>query len=79
MDIGLENTVKTIITCCVPHNICQLRGHFYIDDGNVLDQVSRNERLIRRAQQTNNNVNCTNANALRDILADYAERMVNNY
>ena len=49
MDIGLENTVKTIITCCVLHNIYQLRGDFYID-----------------------------ANALRDVLADYVERMVNN-
>ena len=49
MDIDLENTVKTIITCCVLHNIYQLSGDFYID-----------------------------ANALRDILADYVERMVNN-
>ena len=49
MDIGLENTVKTIITCCILHNIYQLSGDFYID-----------------------------ANALRDIPADYAERMVNN-
>ena len=24
MNIGLENTVKTIRTCCVLHNICQL-------------------------------------------------------
>ena len=49
MDIGLENTVKTIITCCILHNIYQLSGDFYID-----------------------------ANALRDIPADYVERMVNN-
>ena len=78
MDIGLEYTVKTIIICCVLHNICQLRGDFYIDDDNVLDQVLRNERLMRRAQPTNNNVNCSNANALRDILADCVDRMVNN-
>ena len=57
MDIGLQNTVKTIITCCVLHNIYQLRGDFYIDGDNVLDQVLRNERLMRRAQ-ANNNVNC---------------------
>ena len=49
MDIGLENAVKTIITCCVLHSIYQLRGDFYID-----------------------------VNALKDILADYVERMVNN-
>ena len=34
MDIGL---IKTIITCFVLHNICQLRGDFYIDDDNVLN------------------------------------------
>ena len=42
MDIGLENTVKTIITCCL-HSICQLRGDFYLDEENVLYQVLRNE------------------------------------
>ena len=78
MDIGLENTVKTIITCCVLHNIYQLRGDFYIDGDNVLDQVLRNERLMRRAQPANNNVNCPNTNALRYILADCVDRMVNN-
>ena len=78
MDIGLEYSVKTIIICCVLHNICQLRGDFYIDDDNVLDQVLRNERLMRRAQPANNNVNCPNTNALRDILADCVDRMVNN-
>ena len=78
MDIGLENTVKTIIACCVQHNICQLRGDFHIDDDNVLDQVLRNEKLMRRAQQTNNDVNCPSANALRDILTDYLERMINS-
>ena len=64
IDIGLENTVKTIITCCVLHNIRQLRRDFYIDDDNVFDQVLQNERLMRRAQQANNNAHCPNANAL---------------
>ena len=47
MDIGLENTVKTIITCCL-HSICQLRGDFYLDDENVLYQVLRNEDAKNR-------------------------------
>ena len=65
MDIGLENTVKTIITCCVLHNILSYSITYvsYIDDDNVFDQVLRNERLMRRAQQANNNANCPNANA----------------
>ena len=77
MDIGLENTVKTIRTCCVLHNICQLHEDCYIDDDNVLDQVLRNARLMRKAQQANNNVSCPNANVLRDILADFVEKTVN--
>ena len=64
IDICLENTVKTIITCCVLHNIRQLRRDFYIDDDNVFDQVLQNERLMQRAQQANNNAHCPNANAL---------------
>ena len=75
MDIGLQNTAKTIITCCVLHNICHLRGDFYIDDDNVLDQVLPNERLMRRAQ-ANSNVNCPSANCPQDILADYVDRMI---
>ena len=78
MDTGLQNTVKTIITCCVLHNICQLHGDFYIDDDIVLDQVLQSERLMWRAEQANNNVNCPNANTLRGILVDYVEMMVNN-
>ena len=77
MDIGLENTVKTIRTCCVLHNICQLHEDCYVDDDNVLGQVLRNARLMRKAQQANNNVSCPNANVLRDILADYVEKTVN--
>ena len=56
MEIGLENSAKTIITCCIFHSMCQLRGDFCINDDNVLDQVLRNERIMRRVQQAYNNV-----------------------
>ena len=36
------------------------------------------EMKMQKTEQANNNVNSPNANALRDILADYVERMVSN-
>ena len=45
MDIDLDNVVKTIITYCVLHNICQKRGDLYVDDDEVLENVLINERL----------------------------------
>ena len=69
MDVDLDNIVKTIITCCVLHNICQKWGDLYIDDDEVLENVLINERLMRGGH--NNNQNCPDADALRDVLAEY--------
>ena len=57
MDVDLDNIVKTIITCCVLHNICQKRGDLYIDDDQVLENVLINEHLMR-------------GDTLRDVLAE---------
>ena len=69
MDVDLDNVVKTIITCCVLHNICQKRGDLYIDDDEVLENVLINERLMRGGH--NNNQNFPDADALRDVIAEY--------
>ena len=39
MDDDLDNVVKTIITCCVLHDICQKRGDLHINDDEVLANV----------------------------------------
>ena len=69
MDVDLDDIVKTSITCCVPHNICQKKGDRYIEDDEVLENVLINERLMRGGH--NNNQNCPDADALRDVLAEY--------
>ena len=69
MDVDLDNIVKTIITCCVLHNICQKRGDLYIDDDQVLENVLINEHLMRGGH--NSNQNCPDGDALRDVIAEY--------
>ena len=49
-------------------NICRKRGDLYIDDDEVLENVLINERLIRGH---NDNQNCPDADALREVLAEY--------
>ena len=51
------------------HNICRKRGDLYIDDDEVLENVLINERLIRGGH--NDNQNCPDADALREVLAEY--------
>ena len=68
MDVDLNNVVKTIMTCCVLHNKCQKRGDLYIDD-EVLENVLINKCLMRGGHS--NIQNCPDADALRDILAEY--------
>ena len=41
IDTNLDNIVKTIMTCCVLHNICQKRGDLYIDDDEVPESILR--------------------------------------
>ena len=54
MDVDLDNVVKTIMRCCVLHNICQKRGDLYIDDDEVLEQrFLINERLMRGGHNNN--------------------------
>ena len=50
------------------HNKCQKRGDLYIDD-EVLENVLINKCLMRGGHS--NIQNCPDADALRDILAEY--------
>ena len=45
------------------------RGDLYIDDDDVLENVLINERLMRGGH--NNNQNFPDADALRDVIAEY--------
>ena len=69
MNVDLDNVVKTIITCYVLHNICQKRGHLYIVNDEVLENVLISDCLMRGRHD--NNQNYPGADALRDVLAKY--------
>ena len=69
MVVDLDIVVKTIITCCVLHNICQKGGDLFIDDDEVLEKILINERLMRGGH--NSNQNCPDPDALRDVIAEY--------
>lgn len=71
-DVELNNTVNTITTCCIFHNICQQRRDYYVDDYGVLQTVIRNENIARANRGVNNQFR-PNGNALRDILREYID------
>ena len=68
LDCSIKNVSKTVITCAVLHNICQIRGDLYQDDGEFLQDAINQERLMREQRQVANNY-FENADALRHITA----------
>ena len=50
LDHSMENLSDVIISCCVLHNICQMKGDSYIDNDDVLEHTLQRERE-RRTQR----------------------------
>ena len=50
LDHNIENLSDVIISCCVLHNICQMKGDSYIDNDDVLEHTLQRERE-RRTQR----------------------------
>ena len=50
LDHSMENLSDVIISCCVLHNICQMKGDSYIDNDDVLEHTLHRERE-RRTQR----------------------------
>ena len=44
----LENVTTVAITCCVLHDICQMRKNECIDKDGMLDEILRKKRARRR-------------------------------
>ena len=65
----IENLRDVIISCCVLHNICQMKGDSYIDNDDVLEHTLQLER--ERTQSSEESEFHASANTLRDILTDY--------
>ena len=45
LDNRIENVTAVVITCCVLHNICQMRKDEYIDKDGMLDEILRKKGL----------------------------------
>ena len=65
MDHNIENLPDVIISCCVLHNIGQMKGDSDIDNDDILEHL-----LQREWERTKRSANAS-ANTLRDILTDY--------
>ena len=44
LDHNIENLPDVIISCCVLHCICQMRGDFYIANDDILEHTLQQER-----------------------------------
>ena len=70
LDNGLSNVSFVIIASCVLHNICQIKNRRYIDEEDVQDNITEQERNMKqtRAQSTQT---CEDGNVLRVILTNF--------
>ena len=69
LDHNTENQPDVIISCCVLHNICQMKGGSYIVNEDVLEHTLQLER--ERTQRREEHEFHASANTLRDIQTDY--------
>ena len=69
LDHNIEKLSDVIISCCVLHNIYQMKGDSYIDNDDVLEHTLQRER--ERTQRRQERKFHASANTLRDILRDY--------
>ena len=70
LDHSMENLSDVIISCCVLHNICQMKGDSYIDNDDVLEHTLQRKRG-RMTQRREEREFDESANTLRDILMNY--------
>ena len=69
LDHNIENLSDVIISCCVLHNIWQMKGDSYIDNDDVLEYTLR-ERESKTQRREEREFHAS-ANTLRDLLTDY--------
>ena len=50
LDNKLNNVSFIIIASCVLHNICEIKDERYIDEGDALDNLTEQERIVKQAR-----------------------------
>ena len=70
LDNRIKNVIAVAITCCILHNICQMRKDEYIDKDGMLDEILRKERASRRNRRQEHNAHPAEE-FVRSSLKDY--------
>ena len=70
LDNRIKNVTAVIMTCCILHNICQMRKDEYIDKDGMLDEILRKERARRRNRRQKHDAHPA-AESVRSSLKDY--------
>ena len=70
LDNRIENVTATVITCCVLHNIRQMRKDEYIYKDGMLDEILRKERARRQNRRQQHDAHPA-AETVRSSLKDY--------
>ena len=69
LDNRIEIVTAVAITCCVLHNICQMRKDECIDKDGMLDEILRKERARRRNRRQEHDAHPA-AESVRSSLKD---------
>ena len=72
LDHNIENLSDVIIRCCVLHNICQMKGHSYINNDDIQREHTLHRERERRTQRREEREFHASASMLLDILTEYA-------
>ena len=70
LEHNIKNLSDVIISCCVLHNICQMKRDSYVNNDDVLEHTLQRERE-RRNQRREEHEFHASANTSRDIMTDY--------
>ena len=70
LDHNIENLSCVIMSCCVLHNICHMKGDSYINNYDVLEHSVQRERERRTPRRDECEFHAS-ANTLREILTKY--------
>ena len=68
LDNRIKNVTAVIMTCCILHNICQMRKDEYIDKDGMLDEILRKARRRNWRQEHDGHAA---VESVRSSLKDY--------
>ena len=70
LDHNIDKLSDVIISCCVLHNICQMKGDSWINNDDVLEHTLLQDRERRTQRKEESEIHASD-NTSQDILTDY--------